>query len=94
MENIFDYDVLDTDNIKHKVSIYWVSPFKTLEKRVGYFEERMEAACYADFLKGIYTDFDFPFVIYIGSNIECFNKDIEFYSFVKAYREAKENIIK
>lgn len=96
MENIFDFDVLDTDAIKHKVTIYWKCTFgdatkiSTLEKRSGYFEEYAEAEYYAKCLNNDYMKLDFPFVIYIGSNIKYNNKLIEFNSFVKAYKEAKE----
>lgn len=50
------------------VVIFWVSPFNTIEKRIGYFEDTAEAVSFAEMLKSKYDSLEMPYVIYSDCN--------------------------
>ena len=73
---------VDVDAIKYNVTIYWKSPFNTLERRVGYFEEYTEAEEFSKYLNDKYSKFDMPYAIYLNTHRAFDNKIKEFYEFI------------
>ena len=65
-----------TNNL-HCVSVFWVSPFGSIENRVGYFEEYMEAELFKTSLSKTYAD-KYVYSIYMdGVCVESSGKKLE-----------------
>ena len=54
----------------HSACVLWVSPFDTVEYRVGYFPEYSECEQFANFLEKSYSNSGFDYVVYVDLRVK------------------------